>query len=76
MTLRLLAVLNAQVQSCRPVLGILAPHTWTAKVTKCRCILGVMLKLPAVGFMAAAYWQFWISLSRIFCLSYLGAAGD
>lgn len=29
--------------------------TWTAKVTKCRCMRGVMLKLPAVGFMAAAY---------------------
>jgi hypothetical protein len=34
---------------------------------------GVMLNDPAVGFIAAAYWQFWISLSRIFCLSYLGA---
>ena len=47
------------------------PLTCTAKVTKWRCMRGVMLKLPAVGFMDAAYWQFWISFSRIFCLSYL-----
>jgi hypothetical protein len=47
----------------------------TAKVTKWRCMRGVMLKEPAVGFMHAAYWQLVISLSTIFCLSYLLAKG-
>ena len=28
---------------------------WTANVAKCRCMRGVMLKLPAVGFMHAQY---------------------
>ena len=31
---------------------------WTAKVAKWRCMRGVMLKLPAVGFMHAQYCTF------------------
>ena len=42
----------------------------TAKVTKWRCMRGVMLKDPAVGFMHAVYWQFCTSLSTILFLSY------
>ena len=42
----------------------------TAKVAKCLCMRGVMLKEPAVGFMHAMYWQLSTSLSTIFCLSY------
>ena len=43
----------------------------TASVTNWRCIRGVMLKEPAVGFMQAAYWLLMISFSTILALSYL-----
>ena len=42
----------------------------TANVTKCRCMRGVMLNEPAVGFMHAMYCEFWISFSTILFLSY------
>ena len=38
----------------------------TAKVTKWRCMRGVMLKDPAVGFMQAQYCMLVTSLSTIF----------
>ena len=42
----------------------------TANVAKCRCIRGVMLKDPAVGFMHAMYCTLSTSFNTIFCLSY------
>ena len=41
-----------------------------AKVAKCRCMRGVTVKLPAVGFMQAVKPQSSTSFSTIFCLSY------
>ena len=37
----------------------------TAKVAKWRCMRGVMLKEPAVGFMHAEYWMFVTSFKTI-----------
>lgn len=37
----------------------------------CTCSRGLMEKLPAVGFIHVIYWQFEISFSTSFCLSYL-----
>lgn len=47
----------------------------TASVTNWRCMRGVMLNEPAVGFMHAAYWQLMISFSTILALSYLWEEG-
>ena len=33
----------------------------TEKVAKCLCNLGLMVKLPAVGFMQATYCTLWMS---------------
>ena len=35
------------------------------------CSLGLILKLPAVGFIQATYWVLCISFRVSFCLSYL-----
>lgn len=40
------------------------------KVTKWRCMRGVIWKEPAVGFMAPTSWQATMSLSTILTLSY------
>lgn len=37
------------------------------------CSLGLIEKLPAVGFIQVMYWQLWISFSTSRCLSYLKA---
>ena len=53
-----------------------ASLTWlgklTANVAKCRWSLGLMVKLPAVGFMQAMYWQLWMSFKINLLRSYLG----
>ena len=46
------------------------PGICTARVTKCRCMRGVMLNDPAVGFMHAMYCEFLISFRTILFLSY------
>ena len=55
------------VHSCRlgkgACLTTSAAGIWTAKVAKWRCIRGVMLKDPAVGFMQAQYCTLVTSLS-------------
>ena len=33
------------------------PGKATAKVAKCLCSLGLIVKLPAVGFIEATYWM-------------------
>ena len=38
-----------------------APGKTTEKVAKCLCNLGLMVKLPAVGFMQATYCTLWMS---------------
>lgn len=35
------------------------------------CSLGLIEKLPAVGFIQVIYWQLWISFKTSRCLSYL-----
>ena len=47
-----------------------APGTCTANVAKCRCMRGVMVKEPAVGFMQASSCELSTSLSTILALSY------
>lgn len=49
---------------------------WTARVTKWRCMRGVTLKDPAVGFMQAAYWMLVTSFNVTFaCCSHLSNIG-
>lgn len=50
---------------------ISGPGICTARVTNWRCMRGVMLKEPAVGFMQAVYCELIISLRTILTLSYL-----
>lgn len=40
-------------------------------MTVCTCSLGLIEKLPAVGFIQVMYWQLCISFSISRCLSYL-----
>ena len=47
------------------------PGKLTAKTLKCLCSLGLMVKLPAVGFMQATYCTLWISFRISFVRSYL-----
>lgn len=48
-------------------------HSRTSRESgmKPTCSLGLTVKLPTIGFMQATYWQPRISLSIIFCRSYL-----
>lgn len=43
----------------------------TAKTAKCLCKRGLIVKLPAVGFIHDTYCVFWISFNVNFVLSYL-----
>lgn len=48
-------------------------HTMALERVACKptCSLGSTVKLPAMGFMQATYWQLRISLSITLCRSYL-----
>ena len=59
------SMICANMERITSLLGIC-----TAKVTKCRCMRGVMLKEPAVGFMHAMHCELSTSLSTILVLSY------
>ena len=50
---------------------MLAEGICTANVAKWRCMRGVIVKLPAVGFMHAQYWMFDTSFSTT--LAYVAA---
>lgn len=56
-------------QLCTAIKFVLA--YLTAKTAKCLCKRGLIVKLPAVGFIQDTYCVFWISFNVNFVLSYL-----